>query len=82
MAGGGGLGRRQLWGAARERFEADLAWLPARAQALRRPELVLLTERLDRLHHQVQVELARRTGAASPGEDLAHRRLTGRRAVQ
>jgi nicotinate phosphoribosyltransferase len=65
MAGGRRVGPPPELAAARERFEADLAWLPERAQALRQPEPVpvLLTERLDRLHHQVQAELARRAAA-------------------
>jgi nicotinate phosphoribosyltransferase len=62
MAGGRRVGPPAGLAAARERFEADLSWLPERARALRQPEPVpvLLTERLDRLHHQVQADLARR----------------------
>jgi nicotinate phosphoribosyltransferase len=65
MAGGRRVGPPGGLAAAQERFESDLAWLPERARALRQPEPVpvLLTERLDRLHHQVQAELARRAGA-------------------
>jgi nicotinate phosphoribosyltransferase len=62
MVGGRRVGPPPGLGAARERFEADLAWLPERARALREPEPVpvLITERLDLLHHQVQADLARR----------------------
>jgi nicotinate phosphoribosyltransferase len=68
MAGGRRVGPPPGLAAARQRFEADLGWLPERARALREPEPVpvLRTERLDRLHHQVQAELANRAGAASP----------------
>jgi nicotinate phosphoribosyltransferase len=64
MAGGRRVGSPPGLGAARERFETDLAWLPERARALREPEPVpvLVTERLDRLHHHVQADLARRAG--------------------
>ena len=53
--------------AARARFEADLAWLPDAARALRapRPVRVELTEPLRRLRDQVHTDLLRR-GPADP----------------
>jgi ABC-type Na+ efflux pump permease subunit len=68
MAGGRRVGPPAALAAARERFEADLAWLPERARALREPEpvAVRLTDRLDRLGRVGAVRTA--TGrAARPG---------------
>jgi nicotinate phosphoribosyltransferase len=55
--------------AARERFEADLAWLPEPARRLREPRAVLvaLTEPLRRLRDQVHASLLRRGSADQPG---------------
>jgi nicotinate phosphoribosyltransferase len=69
MAGGRRVGPAEGLAAARARFEADLAWLPERARALREPEPVpvLLTERLERLRDQVRADLAARAGVAASG---------------
>jgi nicotinate phosphoribosyltransferase len=69
MAGGRRVERPQGLAAAQARFEADLAWLPERARALREPEPVpvLLTERLERLRDQVRADLAARAGVAASG---------------
>lgn len=64
--------------AARERFEADLAWLPEPARVLRGPRAVRvhLTEPLRRLRDQVHASLLRR-GSADQSSDRTPRGTTG-----
>ena len=56
MKGGSRVGEREPLSAARDRFEADLEWLPARARDLRRPEPVSLrlSDRLTQLDLEVR----------------------------
>jgi nicotinate phosphoribosyltransferase len=67
MVGGRRVGPPDADAAARERFEADLAWLPQEARALREPTPVPVrrTASLERLQHQVRAELAGRAGATT-----------------
>ncbi len=69
VVGGRPVGPAAGLAAARDRFEADLAWLPERTRSLRRPEpvRVLLTERLERLRENVRADLTGRAGAPAPG---------------
>jgi nicotinate phosphoribosyltransferase len=70
MAGGRRTGPAGGLAAAAARFEADLAWLPEPALALRapRPVPVRRTGRLGRLRDQVQATLTARTGTTAQGD--------------